>query len=473
MKRLFGVAIMGLSSLTLMSCGGPEFVIWSYNNDIETSGDLEHFLSEYGDEYQIGEEIDVKFVQYDSQVYSQTIMSVLKTGKNAPDLIVSEFNMLSKLNASDYLADLELMMDNDPDVNKAEMKEDFTDYIWELGTYNNTLRSISWTQNPGMIYFKMDMAVEVWGNQEGFPELTSVSNVDNQAVSDWLSINKFNTLDNLLQAQHDVIKYNPNWRLFPDDSALRHYAKGSDDIKGWIADDGLISVDRLNAQVKYMDIVKEMHDEKLTAVAEEASNSWFDLIGGSLNNINGQDISVVAYTLPAWGLDYVLTDHAAEGSSWGVSSGPNSYFRGTPFMSINKNSKYQDMAYDFIKATVFDDNYLKEKVINDKEISSRNSIMNYAKDFYPDGHYLLGGMDHISTFQNESEKIDASHLTIYDIPLENLSSDATFWYMTGVLSKEEAMDFFYSTVERSFPEIYRNDLSLPRQRNKSTRMFYL
>ncbi len=502
MKKLFGLAAAGAAALTLSSCGGPEFIIWSFTDEIDTATNadvdsvVENFLNEYSDTYNFEykkkkygdnkdvERYKVKFVFVETNDYMRTILPVLDSGKNAPDVFLGELDMVQQFEEGGYMADLGAMIDADDDWNKfttmtkEEMEADFVEYVWQGGSFDGTLKSISWQQTPGGIFFKTDMAEAVWGSEAGFPTNKSDKAAYNTAVSEWMTENKFNTLDNLLQAQEDVKMKNKNWRLFPDDQAVRHFSSGSDDAPGWLGTDGKLSEEKMIDQMEYMDLVKAMYgssiEKSLTANAGEWTDPWYAYMGKDVevtgSNNTKTKYQVMAYSMPTWGLEYIIKPNvettdgelpASDGSNlvgnWGMSLGPNSYFWGGSFMQIYSNSNNKDMAYDFIKSFVFNDEFMLNRSLGDGDVYSRNSVMDKVEEQFT-GHPMLGGMNHISIFREASKNINFENVTPYDRRLGDIANTYTNKYKKGENTMEQAMTGFYDEVQRTLPEVYKSGL---------------
>lgn len=488
MKKLFSLLLLVTLSVSLVACGGndsdeqeiPEkLVVWSFTDELDTSGDIAYFEENFTGEGQKYEGMEVEFVIIPTADYLNTILPVLESGVGAPDVFTGELDMIQNFMLGGYLADLDGMMQADADLDYDATKADFQSYIWESGSDENGLKALSWQVTPGAIFFKTDMATAVWGDEAGFPTEADAGNY-NQNVSDWVSANKFNTLDNLLTAQEEVKAHNANWRLFPNDDSIRFFARGADTYSPWIDDNFLLNGDRLAEQELYMDTLKSMYGstigDSLTANIGEWSGEWFGGFGKEFTDIEGNAYQTMAYSLPTWGLFYVIApnvervddqgvtcvpgeegyDDCEVKGNWGMASGPNSYFWGGTYLGIYEGSSASNAAYDFVSSMLFDTERMTARAENG-DVYSRISVMETVMaDF--EGNDVLGGMNHYESFLAEAEKISFENVTLFDRQLDTLFGEYVNQYKQGLLTKEQAYTQFLDEVKVTYFEIYNEDL---------------
>jgi len=485
MKKLLALFSIATFAFVLVACGDngngieddPDtdysqetLTIWSFTDELEAEGDVDYFRDNFTGEGQKYEGMEVEYVEIPTEDFLTTILPTLRTGSGAPDVFTGELAMLMNYMEGGYLANLEEMMKNDPDLDFDETKEDFVDYIWEAGIDPNDgyLKSLSWQVTPGGIFFKTDMAEAVWGDEDGFPS-EDVEDY-NQAVSDWVGENKFTSIQGLVDASEEVKDYNENWRLFPDDSAIGWFHEGGS-APGWLDDDGLINVEALEAAETDMQAISQLYgesiDESLTANAGAWSGEWFQGMGKDFEAADGTVYQTMAYTLPTWGLFHVLEPNVELDENdeplgnWGVASGPSSYVWGGTYLNIYAGSDLLNPSYDFVSSMLFDTDRMAERAENG-DVYARESIMDQVTEDY-EGNPVLGGMNHYEFFMAEAEDMSLDHITRYDATLDELMGDAINDYKEGNLdSVEEAFQQFYNDLQGAHPEIYRSE-GLPYQ----------
>lgn len=465
-----------------------KLVIWSFTDELKTAGDIEHFENLFTAQGKAFEGLEVEFVAVSIQDgYMDKILPALEAG-NGPDIFTGELDHIKQFIEAGYYADIESMMASDETVDLNAEKADYKDYIWQSGIDPATgkLAALSWQVTPGAIFFKVDMAAEVWGSESGFPTLDTADY--NTAVTNWMNENKFNSIDNLLEAQKEVKAYDSNWRLFPDDQAVRHFASGTNDPAKWIDEDGKLNPAKVKEQIPYINLVKQMHGDSieasLTANADEWSGPWFDAMDKDLTDAEGNTWQVMAYSMPTWGLKYIIEPNMekvdAEGNTvekpaenaeqsvidayenavykgnWGMASGPNSYFWGGTYLGINSDTKLPEVSFAFLKSMLFDKERLAERQAGDGDMYSVNSVMMPAIEGYT-GRDSLGGMNHLEVFNNEAAKINLKNVTTYDRGLNDLLGVHITNYKQGAdgySSVSDVLEAFYADVQVTYPEIF-------------------
>jgi multiple sugar transport system substrate-binding protein len=73
-----------------------------------------------------------------------------------------------------------------------------------------------------------------------------------------------------------------------------------------------------------------------------------------------------------------------------------------------------------------------------------------ASDFQSD---FLGGQNHIALFAAAAPKIDMSNLSKYDQGLNEEFQEAFSDYFDGVVTKDEALDNFYTAALEKYPNL--------------------
>ncbi|MCA0386236.1 MAG: carbohydrate ABC transporter substrate-binding protein [Firmicutes bacterium] len=465
-----------------------KLVIWSFTDELSTAGDIDHFKELYTAPGKPFEGMEVEFVAVSIQDgYMDKILPALEAG-NGPDVFTGELDHIKQFIDAGYYGNLEAMMESDPEIDLAAEKADYKEYIWQSGIDPATgkLAALSWQVTPGAIFFKVDMAAAVWGDEAGFPAEGSPDY--NTEVTKWMNANKFNTVENLLNAQKEVKEANASWRLFPDDQAVRHFAAGTNNPAKWIDDAGKLNADKIKEQIPYINMVKSMYgetiDASLTANAAEWSGPWFDAMDKDLTDAEGKTWQVMAYSMPTWGLKYIIEPNmekidangetfpkpaedadqatkdayaaAAFKGNWGMASGPNSYFWGGTYLGINADSKLPEAAFAFVKSMLFDKERLAARQEADGDMYSVESVMAPVIADYA-GRDSLGGMNHLKVFNEEAAKIDLSNVTTYDRGLNDMLGLHITNYKQGVegyASVEDVLKAFYADVQVTYPEIY-------------------
>ncbi len=474
-KKIMGACFALSTAFILSACGGQEdkkLVIWSFTDELEVQGDIAHFEQLYTGEGQKWEGYEVELSMVPTDDYLTKLLPVLESGKGAPDLFTGELDMIQNFMEAGYVTDLEALINADSDITMDIVNEDFVDYIVQSGRdENGVLRGLSWQITPGGIMFRTDLSVAIWGDE------MLASNVDTSnstEVANWMAENKFGSLEQLQTSSIEAIE-SGNYRLFVDDESIRHYATGSTPSK-WVVD-GQINPEKIEQHMLFMDTRKEFYgssfDESLTANATEWSGDWFAAINSPIQPVGiSEEYEVIAYSLPTWGLFHVLEPNMqvkddegnviSEGTygNWGISAGPNPYYWGGTYLVINDRveDENKEIAFDFMKSMLFDEDRMVERAVENGDIYSRQSVMDKVQEGF-NGRDSIGGQNHYDFFMAEADKIDLSYVTKYDRGLNNMIGVYTDAYAKDEMSMEEALNSFYDEVAITYgDEMVAGDL---------------
>jgi hypothetical protein len=167
-----------------------------------------------------------------------------------------------------------------------------------------------------------------------------------------------------------------------------------------------------------------------------------------------------AYVGPAWLVNFTLIP-ASDGNEndWAVTTPPiNSYWGGT-YLSVAKNSDNAHLAYDIIKEISLSKD-IQEKLI---EYDSSSTSYTYtptlksltkelAASEYKDKN--LGGQNPFAVYDKAAQMINVypENLWYREALIEKFAFAMT-GYINGDISYEEALQNFYTVVERLYPEI--------------------
>ncbi len=469
MKR-FGkiLAATSLLALTvgLTSCGAEEekkLVIWSFTDELEVQGDIQYFKDNYTGPGQKWEGYEVELAMVPTADYLTKLLPVLESGKGAPDLFTGELDMVQNFMEAGYIADIEALINADDEASMDIVNNDFVGYIAQSGRdADGVLRALSWQVTPGGIMFRTDLAVSIWGDDMA---ADGVDTTNTTEVSEWMGENKFGSLKQIEESSMEVTEAG-NYRLFVDNQAVRHYSMGAKP-EPWTIDDVLNPV-KMEDQIEFMEFSKSLYgetfDESLTANAPEWSGDWFAAINQAIQPVGiDETYEVMAYSLPTWGLFHVLEPNMQvkdedgnvvdEGTfgNWGIAPGPNPYYWGGTYLVVNedKNDTQKEIAFDFMKTMLFDDERMTERAIALGDVYSRKSIMDNVQEGF-EGRESLNGQNHYDFFMTEADKIDLGHITKYDRALNDMSGTYLNSYAKGEMTLEEALNGFYNQAATTY-----------------------
>lgn len=402
-------------------------VIWTITNDQKTQAE------KWSEE--TGNKVDVTVIEPGD--YPTKLQATLTGGSKDVDVIVGEPQMLQDFFDAGFFEDL----DQAP-YNAQDYAGQIVDYVWEVGQdADGHQRAISYQITPAGIYYRRDIAQEVFG------------------TDDPVEIGKlFADYDTVLQTAQALKE--AGYRCFASDGEITYFSGQS----AWVVD-GALNVDQ--ARYDYMDLCIELYQQDLTAYASQWSTPWYQAMGGPVPVLTAEDnawsedfetetadrdtTEVFAYGLPAWGV-LTMRDHV-EGTDtegkWGVCSGPSYGFGGGTYLGISTFSEKKDLAWDFIKWCTLNED-TADWWIEDSQ-GDTVSLVSALEKHKDDENAIYGGQKLYQFWLEQAEGIDYSKVTRYDKQIGDAWGEAISKIKTGEMTKDEAIANFYDVVEATFP----------------------
>ncbi|WP_371932660.1 ABC transporter substrate-binding protein [Bacillus carboniphilus] len=308
-----------------------------------------------------------------------------------------------------------------------EWEDDYVPYVFDLGKDSNgDVRALSWQTTPGGIYYRRSIAEKVLGTD------------DPAKVGEMLS-----TWDGMFEVGEKLKA--EGYALFPDEGAIRWFAKG-EDPQPWVNEDNELKM--TDAKKEYMDKAKDLRENGYTALADEWSPEWLEGMDGPI----GGKTEVFSYVLPTWGLSAILKANTeATVGDWAVTNGPNPYFWGGTWLGVYQGSENKDLAFKFVEMMTHDEEFLTDWVNEYGDVVSYLPVTEKVKGDISDE--FLDGQNHYEFFLEEAESIDASSITKYDQEIDQLFGNEVKEYRDGKKTKEEAIEDFYNAVKNAYPDI--------------------
>ncbi|MCR5639723.1 MAG: extracellular solute-binding protein [Lachnospiraceae bacterium] len=450
LKKLMAIAMVGAMTLSMAACGssgekasgsdgasagGDEsLVVWTLASD----------LQDFGERYQEKTGVTVETVVIEPADYPTKVQTALMGGETEPDIIVGEPQMLEDFYDNGFFADLDEMGAKD-------YEGQIVDYVWKVGQDSEGIqRAISYQITPAGIYYRRDIAQEVFGTED--PEEIGKLFAD------------YDTILSTAQTLKDA-----GYRIFASDAEMNYFSGDS----AWVVD-GKLNVS--DARFDYMDLACNLYQNDLTAYANQWSTPWYQAMSGEVpiltaeiqnyedDSVNVWDeaefekatadlekTTVFAFGLPSWGV-LTMRDNVGETSGkWGVCSGPAYGFGGGTYIGISSLSEKKDLAWDFVKFCTLDEETADWWIeYSEGDTVSLLSALDKHKD---DENAIYGNQKLYSFWLNQAKGIDYSKVTKYDKVIDDAWGAAISSIKTGQASKEEAMETFYDTIASTYPEI--------------------
>jgi multiple sugar transport system substrate-binding protein len=436
MKRVMSMMLAGVMVFSMAACGKSDskggdsadsgsgkLVVWTLSEDLKSFA--EHYM-------ETNKDVQIETVIIPPADYTTKLSAALRGKAATPDIIVGEPQMLPDFEDAGYFENL-----SEAPYNANDYSDKLVDYVWEAGKdADGNVRAISYQATPGGIYYRRDIAQDVYGTDD--PEEISKKFKD------------YATIEQTAQEVRDK-----GYRIFSDTGSLRWFAISDP----WVVD-GKINI--TDEKMEYMDTAVDIYQNKLVAFAPEWSAAWFASMAGPIPmnaewqeldevDANAEQTEVFAYALPSWG-SLTIRDNAKDNAgNYGVCAGPTSYFGGGTFVGISAYSKNKTQAWDFVKYVTLTEDTSKWWAETSKgDIVSMKSVLEEYKDKENEAY---GNQKTYQFFYDEAQKIDYSTVTRYDDQLKTFFGAAIESVQKGEKTKDEALKEFYSKAKSAYPEL--------------------
>lgn len=406
-----------------------KLVVWTLSNDLVQFAD--HYCEQ-------NEDVQIETVVIAPADYPTKVQSAMRGKSKEPDVIVGEPQMLENMYEAGYFEDL-----NQDPYNAQDYADDEVDYAWKVGQDADGIqRAISYQITPAGIYYRRDIAKEVFGTDD--PD----------------EVGKlFKDYDTILQTGQTL--KDAGYKIFASDAEMVYFISNTP----WV-EDGKLIVD--DTRLNYMDLCVSLYQNDMTAYVDQWSTTWYQAMAGEIPVIDadtsvwdadameeaaksGDTTQVFAYGLPSWGV-LTMRDNVKDLSgSWGVCSGPAYGFGGGTYIGISALSEKKDLAWDFVKFCTLNEDTLNWWIDNSQgDVVSYKPVLDAHKD---DENEIYGGEKLYDFFLKQAEGIDYSKVTKYDDTLKKAWQDAISSIKKGEMEKEDAINNFYDVVASTYPEL--------------------
>lgn len=415
---------------------GEKLVVWTLSND----------LIDFGERFKEQTGVEVETVVIEPANYPTKVQTALNGGETEPDIIVGEPKMLQDFYDAGYFENL-----NEAPYNAQDYADQIVDYVWKVGQdADGNQRAISWQITPAGIYYRRDIAQEVFGTED--PE----------------EIGKlFADYDTILQTAQTL--KDAGYRIFSSDAEMNVFSGDS----AWVVD-GKLNLNQ--ARYDYMDLSVELYQKDLTAYANQWSTPWYQAMAGEVpiltaeiqnyedDSVNVWDADqfaeateglektqVFAFGLPSWGV-LTMRDNVKDTSGkWGVCAGPAYGFDGGTYIGISSLSERKETAWEFVKFCTLNEETADWWIeFSQGDTVSLKSALDKHKD---DANEIYGGEKLYQFWLDQAQGIDYSKVTRYDQGIGDAWGQAITKVKTGEKTKEEAVNEFYDYVESTYPDI--------------------
>lgn len=311
-------------------------------------------------------------------------------------------------------------------------------YTQDIATDSNgKLKGVTWQATPGLFAYRRSIAKDVLGTDD--PKAVQ------GYLSDW---DKFDSVAQSAAAKgYKMLSgYDDAYRTFSNNVSAP-----------WVDKDGKINVDP--NLLRWVDQTKTYTDNGYNNKTSLWSDGWAA--------DQGPDGKVFGFFYSTWGINFTLLGNSlatqtSEGGKlevgngifgdWAVTEGPESYYWGGTWICAAKGTDNTSLVKE-VMATLTADQATMKKITEDTQdytnnIAAMDELAN--SDFKSD---FLGGQNHIALFAAAAPRINMSNISKYDQGMNEEFQKAFKDYFDGVVSKEEALDNFYTAVMEKYPNL--------------------
>lgn len=363
-------------------------------------------------------------------VYQQKLDEALLNQADAAaddkiDIFLSETDYVNKYTDADAdvampLADLGI----DP---ATDLKDQYEFTKTTASDMNGVQRGSTWQCCPGLLVYRRDIAMDVFGTDD--PEAIG------ERVKDW----------DTMKATAEELKAKGYYTFASYADTFRLYGNSIGD--SWVKQGETV----INVDQKIMDWISDSK-EWLDAgyLDKTVKGQWND----DWNKSMGSASKVFAFLLPAWGIDFVLKPNwDGDAGAWAVTNPPQEYNWGGSYVHACTGTDNPEHVKDIILAvTASEDNLLK---ISRDYSDFTNTTVGMQKAAGDDtfSSEFLGGQNPFVYFAPVAENIKIAPLSAYDQGCVELIQNAFSDYFQGLVEYDKAKTNFETAIKERYPDI--------------------
>ena len=363
-------------------------------------------------------------------VYQQKLDEALLNQADAAaddkiDIFLSETDYVNKYTDADAdvampLADLGI----DP---ATDLKDQYEFTKTTASDMNGVQRGSTWQCCPGLLVYRRDIAMDVFGTDD--PEAIG------EKVKDW----------DTMKATAEELKAKGYYTFASYADTFRLYGNGIGD--SWVKQGETV----INVDQKIMDWISDSK-EWLDAgyLDKTVKGQWND----DWNKSMGSASKVFAFLFPAWGIDFTLKPNwDGDAGAWAVTNPPQEYNWGGSYVHACTGTDNPEHVKDIILAvTASEDNLLK---ISRDYSDFTNTTVGMQKAAGDDtfSSEFLGGQNPFMYFAPVAENIKIAPLSAYDQGCVELIQNAFSDYFQGLVEYDKAKTNFETAIKERYPDI--------------------
>lgn len=261
-----------------------------------------------------------------------------------------------------------------------------------------------------------------------------------------------------------------NWDKF-DDVAAKAAAKGYKMLSGF--DDSYRTFSN-NVSAPWVDGTKIVVDDNLMRWVDQTKeytdkgyNNKTSLWAPEWSADQGPSGKVFGFFYSTWGINFTLLGNSLELSEdegglaevgngafgdYAVCAGPEPYYWGGTWLCAAAGTDNLATVKDIMYALTCDSATMKKITEDTQDYTNNEAAMNELANSDFESAFL-GGQNHIALFAESAPLIDMSNLSAYDQALNEAFQGAFADYFNGSVTKERALENFYTAAIEKHPEL--------------------
>ncbi len=302
---------------------------------------------------------------------------------------------------------------------------------------NGVQKGTTWQATPGLFAYRRSIAKDVLGTDDPVAVQAALSSWDKfDAVAEQAAAKGYKMLSG----------YDDAYRTFANNISAP-----------WVDANNKIVIDP--NMMRWVDQTKLYTDKNYNNKTSLWAPEW--------QADQGPAGKVLGFFYSTWGINFTLLGNSlatpeAEGGKlevgngiygdYAVCQGPASYYWGGTWICAAAGTDNKSLVHDIMYTLSCDPATLKQITVDTQDYTNNVQAMNElgASDFKSD---FLGGQNHIALFAEAAPKIDMSNISPYDQTMTEEFQTAFKDYFDGKVTKEQALENFYTAVIEKHPEL--------------------
>lgn len=409
--------------------------------------------------YKVPDGVEVNWIvtPNDGGAYQKKLDELLMNNANAAaddklDLFLAEADYIKKYATSDYTVDITDL--------KANTAYSYT-YDAATDARDNKIKGASFQATPNVLIYRKSIAKEVLGTDDPAEVQSKLDSWD-----------KFNSVaaDAKAKGYYMTPSVIETYRVFANNSTKSFISDGkfqtTDGFEKWLeqAEDFVKNEYTITCGVWADEKTAQMAPGGLiipTEPNEGESQEDFEARVERYKKINEQFGENCGKSMcffgPAWYYNFCMgTALQNAKGDWAICEGPQAAFWGGTWMLIPTGTDNESMAKDIIKAFTTNTDILTQLVYKDNQYANHKNVMkSYAESTTYTNQFLVEGQNDIAIMYKLADNIkwDVNLHTEYDQTFNEKLPEQMLEYFKGSITKEEAFNNFYKTLEENCPGV--------------------